>query len=528
MKTQRPQQFRQLEACGLSAVDWLLILLVCVLSIALCVVRSRGRLLWSDELFSWNLLNDPSFRHMMAGWNLGADSGGVMYYLLARPWVSVVGLSELNLRLFSTIGMMVAVVFVWISGRRYYSTPAVAFGVALVFFTIPAILWQDVTGRFYGLLLGSVAFASLMFLRTADKADLPWTDLLATALASALVCGSHILGIVYSASLLLAAIALDRVRGRWRPGLYLATIAGWLVLPLSYHAIVATTSVTSTAFWTQKPTWGTLLFATVGYSKPIRDVVVVLGLFVVSGRFFRNRRTTFSAESSDRMSVYALAAGLFFAVLILFVKSRLEGVSIFADRYLLPLSLATALILADLVTRVLPTQRRYPKSIAAAATLFIAVCAVYAFTHPFYAATFPTIGLPQRIEARLPPDHTVVVRGLPLYLFLTHYDKTHRYIYLIDWKYDLAPQRAGAAHGAERVLENTDRAGYYNHTIQTCDQIMQQNPSFTFLMLGTDEGWVRTRLLVPSYQTESLGSFTEWFPFTIWHTERIGPVLPCR
>jgi len=506
-------------------------LLVCVLLIGLCVVRSHGRLLWSDELFSWNMLNDPSFRHMMAGWNLGADSGGVMYYLLARPWVDVVGLSELNLRLFSTLGVMVAVVFVWIGGRRYYSTSAVAFGVAFVFLTIPAILWQDVNGRFYGLLLGSVAFASFMFLRTADKADLHWSDLLATALASALVCGSHILGMVYSASLLLAAIVLDRLRGRWRLGLYLATIAGWIVLPLSYHAIVATTSVTSTAFWTQKPTWGDLLFATAGYSKPIRDAAVVLALYIVSVRLFRSRRTAFSAEIPDRLPVYALAAGLFFAVLILFAKSRLEGVSIYSDRYLLPLSVATALMLAELVTRALPIQRLskgYPKSTAVATTLFIAVCAVYAFTHPFYASTFPTIGLPQRIEARLPWDHTVVVRGLPLYLFLTHYDKTHRYIYLIDWKYDLAPQRAKAAHGAERVLENTDRAGYYNHTIQTCDQIMQQNPSFTFLMLGTDEGWVRTRLLVPSYQTESLGSFTEWFPFTIWHTERIGPVLPCR
>ncbi len=34
---------------------------------------SRGRIFWSDELFGWMLITDPSWVHMIASWRDGLD-----------------------------------------------------------------------------------------------------------------------------------------------------------------------------------------------------------------------------------------------------------------------------------------------------------------------------------------------------------------------------------------------------------------------------------------------------------------------
>ena len=108
-----------------------------------------------------------------------------------------------------------ALLLVWTAVRRFCSTVVTAIAIGAVFFVSPASIWQELSGRFYGTFLAFAALASLLFLITAE--DEPRRrDLAATGLAHACLVGSHILGIVYSVSLVAGAIALDRRRKRVR------------------------------------------------------------------------------------------------------------------------------------------------------------------------------------------------------------------------------------------------------------------------------------------------------------------------
>lgn len=154
---------------SMTVVDLSLVTLIGTLLIWLCIVTSRQRLLWVDETFSYTLLSAPSFLHMLKGWNGGVDGGGIFYYLLCRPWLKLFGFSALSIRLFSTAGIVASITFVWMAARRYFSTLAIAFGISMVYFTSPTIIWQINSGRFYGLFLAGASLAVLLLFKTAEE-----------------------------------------------------------------------------------------------------------------------------------------------------------------------------------------------------------------------------------------------------------------------------------------------------------------------------------------------------------------------
>ena len=516
---------RRRDWLSLSSSDWLLLLLVAALQLTICLVRSHGRLFWSDELAGSKVLGDPSFQHMLAGWRAGADSGGLTHYLFGRAWIDAFGLSELKLRLYSATGTFLAVVFIWIAGRKYYGKLAMAFAVSLVFFTTPSLLWQLVNGRFYGTLMAAAGLATLAYFRATEPESSKSSNIVRFALSNALLCGSHILGMAYSAAILLAIFAFDRVRRQWRPSLYLAGLSGWIVLPFSYRAIVSTTSLASTAFWTKKPTFADLVFGAFAFGKIVGLLAVVLLLYLVVLKLRKPASPTPNLAAANRLAVYLYAGSLFLVEVVIFAKSRTHGISIFSERYLLPLTLGVVLIMADLFTRAFPAPLKRTTTVALAAAMIV-LCAAFGLSRRPYYELYPTTGLAQRIAERLPPEKNVVVTAVPLFLFLTRYEPTHHYIYLLDWDFDLAPGRVNGDHSGERLMENFKRAGYDSGSILSCDEILARYPSFTVLVFGDRTEWVQERLVNPSYEIANLGKFTEWFPFTIERARHIAPLRP--
>jgi hypothetical protein len=488
----------------LTRSDFLLLSAFLILELAVCLVHSHGRLFWADELFGAQVLGDPSFTHMFTGWREGVDGGGGAYYLLCRLWIDLAGLSELSLRLFSSLGFMASTLCLWLIGRRVYTAAAITLGLALVFFTSPVFLWQMVNGRFYGMLLATTAFAGLMEIRTSERDPLTGLDLALTALAHALLCGSHILGLVYSAVLILAAIATDRANHRWRPRLYLAAFAGWTILIPSYTAIRNSTGVATTVFWTHPPTFRELGFATLSLAKP---ALVAVPLLLLIG-ILRSRRATRPSGVQQRLPLYLLASSILLAELILFVKSRLFGISIFADRYLIPVGVATVLLIAELYTHAFDETERSRLQTAFAFVVLFACTGFGISRHP-NGDLYPTTGLPGRILQHLPPDQNVVVTGIPMFSFLRRYDPTHHYIYLLDWDFDLSPARRALDHSGEYLMENRKRAHYEGDTILSCRDILTTYPSFTMLVFGDRDDWVRHRLPSPAYNVVSFDPITE-------------------
>lgn len=348
------------------------------------------------------------------------------------------------------------------------------------------------------------------------------------AFAHALLIGSHLLGLIYSATLLLGMVALDLLRKRFRPTLYLAALAGWIVVPLSYRAIVNTTSVVEKTFWTLKPNRIALLRGFCAYSPIIPRVLAIL--VVLASLAYVYRRLSQSANAREinrRAPVYCAIACLVLAQLIIFFKSRF-GISIYADRYVLPVSIATTLLLADLLTRVLGERllRRLsgPLPIVALSLCLIVVCSRIAWATKVYEDIYPAPNYPRDFISQLPPEKTAVVTEMPVFTFFNIYDPAHHYIMLNDWSYDLDPQRPRVDLSGHRLMQNWKRSGFYADSIDSWDEVLASDKDFALIVFPGRNTWLKDRLLDnPAFSVREVGAVNQWFAVTVFDVHRIAP-----
>ena len=514
----------------MAIADWLLVATLSLFLVTLCVVRSRTRLLWADELYVHRMVTHPSLLGMLRGWWNGMDGGGGLYYVLVRWWSQLFGYTELPLRLYSTFGMCIALAATWAAARRYFATPVVALAVGLTYLTPATMLWQELNGRFYGQFLAFAAVACLWFLHTADR-DPTRTDLGVTALAHAGLIGSHILGMVYSFTLLTAMIVLDRLHRRCRPKLYLAAAAGWVTLLLTLHAVVASAAVAKNHFWTQKPSLADL-FTGIALQGRLTFLLLAPLLLAATARVALSAplRRELPTQLRSNAAPVALSAALVAAQLILFLKSQ-TGTSIYVDRYLMPVSIATVFLFAaafrvllprDLVTSTTPL-RTVALSLAA-----LAPCAAFAVSRNINHALYPPLGYTQQVAARMPPGQPVLVT-LPNYTLFTSYDLTHTYLFMLDWPYDLSPAQSAVDYSGEHLMENWKGGGFDADHILPCPELFTRYPDLTLLLDFHRTDWFHDRLEHnPAYQVQPIATFTRWYPMTLYNIHRIGSgPLPC-
>jgi uncharacterized membrane protein len=88
--------------------------------IASCIIVSSKKYFWIDELETYLLVGDHSFRHMMIAFGDKFTNVPPLYFVLGWLWARAFGVTELSLRLFSSLGMCVAFVVTWITLRRNY------------------------------------------------------------------------------------------------------------------------------------------------------------------------------------------------------------------------------------------------------------------------------------------------------------------------------------------------------------------------------------------------------------------------
>ena len=158
--------------------SWLFLAVGCLALTVGCIVHSHHSPMWVDELYSFDLIQDPSLPHMLAASGDQADGSPPLYYLLVRPWATVFGLSELSLRLFTSLAFCVAFVLIWKMLRRAYAFWPSALALALVIGTSHVIRFENCNVRFYGLLFALVALAAFLAARLGEQ-EHPGTRLLA-------------------------------------------------------------------------------------------------------------------------------------------------------------------------------------------------------------------------------------------------------------------------------------------------------------------------------------------------------------
>jgi len=218
------------------------------------IVVSPKHPMWYDETFSWTLITDPSFRHMLYSLRQAAESPPGLYHVLARMWLAITGQSVLALRLFSTVANIVALVVIWATLRRAFSFHATALGVLTVFCTSAMMLVHSAEARYYPLFVACVALVIAAFARAVEAEKLNWRLAAALFFSNLALVLVHIYGVAYSAALLLALVLSDLSVRRFRPLFYATIVPAWLALIPILPVLHRVNEATKPRHWIEPPT----------------------------------------------------------------------------------------------------------------------------------------------------------------------------------------------------------------------------------------------------------------------------------
>src|SRR6266702_1566653 len=336
-----------------SAIALLILSAICFASLS--VYLSGRRIMWSDELLAWNLLTDPSWHHMIQSWSRGADSGGPLFYLLARPLLLITGPHPLTVRLFSAFCLWLAAVLWWGTLRQTFSGSSALIALFLIWLCNGDFVDHLAEVRFYVLfvLAATVSFSAVIWIEEKQPSDR--IIFLVCFLTNAFLISAHMLGLIYSA-VIVVALLFATLPPRRRLAAIGGAFAGWLIL-LAYLPAIRAGAGNLT--WILLPGIRDLLRFYLHSPTVNRYVDGSLLLFVTASLMLclmwsRN----LLAMPRGRRMLLVLCLLLFLIPAGFYVVSHIYK-PIFAGRYMMPFELGFAGMVAGSLWLL---ERRYPAS----------------------------------------------------------------------------------------------------------------------------------------------------------------------
>ena len=491
-----------------------------LLTVAITVVLSRGRIFWEDEMLGWMLLRDPSWRHMLFAYNQGADGGGFSFYLLGRAWFDVFGPSALAFRLFSATCFGLALAVTWATLRRFYGVGVTAFATLNTWFFSPPFVAHMAEGRFYGLLVLGVTLAARLTAiwggrslqgerplsalclgkdagpssarasgtRSLSKAGRSsWLPYLAMFLVHGLLVTSHLLGMVFSAFLIGAMAVLDALEHRLKRWLYVAGLASWLLLLPERANILASSRVGKPWFWTKAPRVMEIFSVYTGSSKEIALVLLaLLGAAFWAGSRRSGGLRGAAREAWERRRPVWVVVGALWLLGVAMLGEGLVGTWLFNDRYLLPLTVGVAYLTAELIQIVFSAAPTLASAVRAAPMLrfgtgvaFGAALLFWDFRHLAKFSPSPE-DYTGALTARLPRGVPVVCEDAFSFTDLLgrQHDSGVRYVYLLDWQQTVSASAPRLEVTQYHLMENWRRVGYFSGSIEPATQFLREHRRF--------------------------------------------------
>ncbi|MGB9031048.1 MAG: hypothetical protein WCC27_13085 [Acidobacteriaceae bacterium] len=422
-----------------------------------CVLWSLRKPMWGDEVFTVTELRDPSLLHLVHAVPRLGGAGMPLFYLTAWPWAQVFGLSDLSLRLYSSLGVCGAFLILLAAMRRRLRATAAFLGVGFGLFASLIVLDQNSEARGYGLYLLLCAVAVAQALKVAEMRRPRTRDLMFLALTQAGLVLGHILGLVYAGLILLALLAVDLWQRRFRARVYLACMAGWLALAPWIPAIQASAAVGRPHGWITVPTLSDLaaslsfwLFTGIYWQLPhvpaaavvagwLCAVACVVALVLASVQGIRT--------SPAQRPVYLLGFALMLGPVAFFVVSHVAA-PIFLPRYLVPSALGIAMLASAWVAR-----SRAGKGMA------VTVLSVALLLLPIATALLAhSTGLNVARVDQIAAGRAVVCDNLKDFMVMTRYSVHPGLV-----EYPLDEAAASTVPGVDtdvRLLKNYRREGY--------------------------------------------------------------------
>lgn len=483
--------------------DLVLLALAFASLLSACVITSRKKLFWTDEVFSWKLITDNSTIHMLAALNNAADGGMPPYYLLARGWSYIFGSDPLSLRLLSSAMICAALAALWCALRHWYNVRATAVGTLTAWCTSQLLLNQNAEARYYGLYLLSAAMVVWAYARAASDSYVSPRLLAASFVANAVLVLSHIFGIIYSGLALVSLVAGDITARRLRWRLYAAYATPWLLLVPWLGAISRNADIAVPHNCIPLPNltgWA----KSYQFDMPIPALLLVIIMACFEKRI-AGKENPPERHTAERWSMTIIAAGFFFLAPVVFALLSYLRTPVFLCRYMLPSLIGAAILLTQLAgLSSLRGLRSRPLIAGWGVTLFtLLACPLW------FAGNFPTQPRPHaRVEALVPEAVPIVAEDMHDFLEMNYFTKRpdRPYHYILDW--DSAIQKTGMLRATEdfKLMRNWREAGYWSANLQETSQFLHNHPQFVVL---DNDGffWFEQRIANnPAFRIECLGS----------------------
>jgi len=448
-------------------------------AVAVSLTLGRGRIFWEDEMLGWMVLTDPSWHHMVQAWKLGADGGGFAFYLTCRGWLHLFGPSETAFRLYSATCFGLAFVLNWLTMRRFYGSPSTGFALFATYFLSPPILLHLAEGRFYGLLMLAVSAAVWLTVKLQEVQNgTPSGAYLLAFAAHALLTTSHLLGVVYSFFILCSMVLLDRLNGRFRPLLYASVAASWLLLLAELPAIRASAAVGKPWFWTTRPGISRFVGVYIGFSPELGALLGALAILAAIAVWRRPVGWRFALAQACRVRRTAFVVALsLLLVPLAFLIEGFAGPSLFIDRYTIPVSLATAFVLAEAMQLIdwwPAAKARWLGALALAATVGWLV-----LVHlPNYQ--MPQFDYTGRLASTLPKNVPVLLEDAWSFTEIIgrQHDSGVQFLYPLDWAQSTSPQAPRLEVTQYNLMKNWRTAGYFSGSIVDLPAFLERTPRF--------------------------------------------------
>ena len=418
--------------------------LAAVSLIGSCIIVSSKTYFWFDELETYLLVGDHSFRHMMIAFGDKFTNVPPLYFILGWLWARAFGVTELSLRLFTALGMSVACVVTWITLRRNYRFWPTVSGTLGAFFLAELVLAQNAEARMYGLFLAVCSVGLLEFDVINRRKYSSTARLSVNTLIHVAIVQTHLFGILYSGAILCAFIIRDRFFDVWRPRVYLSVILGWLSLLPYIPTFLNQADAGNPRVWIPLPGLNTLALLLVPSASPFLSVVIVLVLMASAIRFvFRtihsqNERLPEEQATATEVSLRMLAF-LFLAVpLLVWIVSRTVK-PLFVPRYMIPVCLAWAILLAYLVSQFIErTKSQLPRALPPKLLLLLvwALASILLIRPITYARDLLDESFPGINDAKYGyPDLPIVISHSHDFVKRFHYSHDrNRYFFVLDWE----------------------------------------------------------------------------------------------
>lgn len=465
---------------------WLFPLMGVISLLVSCVVWSLKKQLWADEIFTRTELGDPSFVHLLRAVPHLGGGGMPLFYLTGWPWAHVFGLSDLSLRLYSSVAICAAFLLLLATLRRRFTASAIFLGVAFGLFACFTVVDQNDEARGYGLYLLLCVLAIAQWLRIVETRKPRPRDLALLAFSQAGLVLGHVLAPLYAGLMLLALVVADLWERQFRLKVYLCLMAGWLALIPWIPATLASMAVGRPHGWIPVPTLSDLatgfsywLFA--GIYFPLlrnRPAGLVLGwacgLFcavVLISAAIHVLKTCVPA----RRAVVLLGLALLLGPLVFFAVSHVAS-PIYVERYMIPSALGVALLAASWVEQ--SGAGKGPLAAALGAALLLLPLASALLAKPI----FLDIAQVDRVAAGKP----LVCDWLRDFMVMQRYSSNRAALeYPLDWRAALAGPPA--AVGGYHLMQNYRREGYLAASLRDAQQVFNQK---SFVVLDeSDTNW---------------------------------------